>query len=70
MKINNFKGNTYLSLGALFAGIYYLNRVFQILPDFVAGFLLGLSLVGFGVGLYSINHGISKLKLWKRNLKK
>lgn len=64
---SNFKANTYLFAGALFAGIYYLNKVFQLLPNFVAGFLLGIALVAFGLGLYSINHDIGKLKDRKRN---
>lgn len=66
----NIKGNRYLFAGALFAGIYYLNRVFHFLPSFLAGFFLGIALVGFGLGLYSINHDIGKLKDKKKSIVK
>lgn len=62
--------NKLLSIGIFIIGItLFLKHITQV-PDGIYGFLIGL---GFGIellGIYSINHDISKLKNLKRKLLK
>ena len=61
------KLNKNLCIGALFSGIAILSNYFIKLPDFVCGFCIGISLVFYIIGMYEINHDISKIKIFKSN---
>lgn len=62
-KLNNF-----LSLGLVFNAIWLLSKHFNLLPDFVEGFCLGIGIVLILMGMYAGNHDISKLRNFKKNL--
>ncbi|WP_286910964.1 hypothetical protein [Clostridium sp. UBA1652] len=66
--MREIKSNKYLLFASLAALVYFFGRGFINIPDVVEGFCVGLSIVLYSVGLYSINHDINKLKDGKRNL--
>lgn len=63
------KLNKFITIGVIIFAITPLLRGFSIqLPCFINGLILGTGFSFTLIGMYSINHDISKLKSFKRNL--
>ena len=62
------KFNNYIYWGVFLNGIWLLSIRFNLLPDFIEGFCIGLGLVLVFVGMYSEKHDISRLKNYKKTL--
>ncbi|NLJ78995.1 MAG: hypothetical protein GX329_06510 [Tissierellia bacterium] len=58
--------NKYMVLGLLIISIKYLINI----PNALACFSTGMGIVLLIFGLYAMNHDITKLKDWKKNLVK
>lgn len=64
-----FKQNKLLSLGLFIIGMSLTLKHFSVpIPDFVDGLLVGAGIGLELIGIYTINHDLSKLKKFKRNL--
>lgn len=62
------KSNNYLIIANLSAFLYFFIGHFVVIPDFVKGVCIGLSIALYPIGLYAVNHDISKLQRFKKNL--
>lgn len=60
--------NRYLIIANLSAMIYFFIGHFVNLPDIVRGFCLGVCIALYPIGLYALNHDISKLQSFKTKL--
>lgn len=68
MKNNQMNG--YLAAGLFIVTITLVIKQFAALPEVINGFGLGLGIALELMGVYSINHDISKIKNFKRVLVK
>lgn len=68
--MKGIKSNKCLFFASIGSLMYFLGGDFLNTHEFVKGFCVGISIVLYLVGLYSINHDINKLKDGKRNLLK
>lgn len=64
----NYKTNKFLFFGAIANFLFLFSRVFDNFPDIISGFLVGIAIVGYFLGFYSVNHDISKLTDKKKSL--
>lgn len=62
------KCNNYIKFGIFLNGICLLGNHINLLPEFIKGFCIGLSLILILIGMYSENHDISKLRDYKKML--
>lgn len=65
---NNLRENKPLCIGILLNAIFLIFNQFAVVPDFMTGFIEGMALVFFAIGLYGIHHDISKIKNWKKTM--
>jgi hypothetical protein len=68
MKNNNFKPNRALLIAVTATFLYSVVGRFVNIHDFFRGFLVGISIVGYSVGIYGMSHDLSKLKEFKQGL--
>ncbi len=61
------KFNEYLKWGLLVNVIWLVSSRFNLLPDFIEGFCVGLGIVLLLNGIYIESHNLKKLKKYKRN---
>lgn len=66
--MKNNQKNWCLSLGLIIIGIVFGVNHFIKLPDIIEGLGIGISLGLELIGLYSTNHDITKIKIFKKNL--
>ena len=65
------KQNKFLGLGLFISGMSLILRHFSVpIPDFVYGLLLGTGIGLELIGIYAINHDLSKLRKFKRSFLK
>lgn len=63
------KSNTFLRVGMAIIGIMFLLKICSIhLPDFIEGLGFGAGIALELIGIYAINHDISKFRKYKRNV--
>lgn len=60
--------NKFLRIGALFWVLFLFTKNILNVPEVVSGFLIGISIAGYIVGIYGVHHDASKLKEWKKSL--
>lgn len=60
--------NKYLVVASFFSFIYFAVGHFIQLPDIIEGVCLGACIVLYPIGLYALNHDISKLQNFKKKL--
>jgi|GEM_PF-3547879 len=68
MNRQNFKGNWPLIMGALASFLYFGVGHLIEMPDFVKGFLLGISAAGYIVGALVAKYGFKRIRSWKKRL--
>ena len=68
MNRQNLKGNWPMMIGAIGSFLYFGVGHFVQLPDFLKGFLLGISVAGYVVGLLVMKYGFSHIRSWKKQL--
>lgn len=66
--MKNKQMNLYLILGLLINSIIFSVNHFIELPDFISSLGIGIGICLELIGLYSINHDITKIKNFKKNL--
>ncbi|MBW9147799.1 hypothetical protein K2F40_02150 [Clostridium sp. CM028] len=59
--------NKYLTIASFFGFICFIGHFIH-LPCIIVGFCFGALIAFSTIGLYALNHDISKLKNFKRNL--
>lgn len=62
------KLNKYLAAASFFTFIYFAVGHFIQLPDIIEGICFGACIVLYSIGLYALNHDISKLQNFKKKL--
>lgn len=62
-KLNNF-----IAFGMLFNGVFIFSTRTDLIPDIIAGLCAGVGIGLTLLGIYSINHDISKLKDYKKRI--
>ncbi len=68
MKNKIYKTNSALMIAVTASFIYFVIGRFVNIHDFFRGFLVGISIVGYCVGIYGMSHDLSKLKEFKQAL--
>ena len=68
--MKNNKMNKYIIWGLLINSLSIVIKQFIEIPDVIACFATGMGLSLLIFGLYAMNHDVSKLKNWKKNLVK
>lgn len=67
MKNISFRKNRALFIGVLMSAIFFsIEGSGLVLPEMIKGFILGIALAGYGLGVYGMKHDISKFREWKK----
>lgn len=61
MNSNCLKANSYIVISGLLMALCFICKSFNLFPDFVEGFIMGITLVFYALGYYSTKHYIGKL---------
>lgn len=64
----NFKTNKPLFIGTIANFLFLFSRVFDNFPEVLSGMLVGIAIGCYVVGLYMVNHDITRLTGWKKSL--
>ena len=64
------KMNKYVRLGLLLNSLTIGAKQFIIIPDAIAGFMVGIGISLLIFGIYATSHDMTKFKKWKRNILK
>lgn len=62
----NEKRNPYLMMGVGFYVIFLLTKESEIMPEFLSGMLIGLSLTGYILYFVSLHYDLTHFKQWKK----
>lgn len=58
----------YYFLGAITTVFYFLAKRFLTIPDAIMGFMLGISIAFYIIGLIALRYDINKLRSFKKSL--